>query len=252
MQTIGKKDWVDNLTFKEAHDLVISWIIKLRQKNVLSKTDPKIIYNYVLEGINPYFPFYSNISQVFKFSQKDNQNINIIRNKVLHVIAGSLKSHFVFFEKQEITYEPQVFIIPNVNNMSEPLVGICYQLKNNKYIISSEVPLNFDDSKVLNQYNVVLGVDSFKWFHLKLWSKNRDEIESFDSFFKKEKISHAKNLEELNKVGTVINVPVDLKDLIKPTGISWNPILKTWYVPKGYDMSTINELLESLIQKVKH
>ena len=54
------------------------------------------------------------------------------------------------------------------------------------------------------------------------------------------------NEEDLEKVATLIDVPYEIKDLIKPLGIEWNNRVKTWFMLKGFDVESVNNLKQTI------
>ena len=48
-----------------------------------------------------------------------------------------------------------------------------------------------------------------------------------------------------------IDVPYEIKELIKPLGIEWNNKVKTWFMLKGFDVDSVNEYINYLKKDLK-
>lgn len=255
MQNLSKRQWGPQLSIKESADLMIEWCIRAREKNVLRKSPPSVFYAYILDDTPP-LNFYSNVSQLFKYSQKDTPYIDSTRDKILRCLSVSLKAHFFLFPTDKVSYEPYFFNVPNFESPNNSSFGLIYKVEHgNKCIIVSEVQLGqlFAKSKVLFEFNVVVGEDSFKWFSLKSWLKVKQEHNISDMVEKPwlskklhQQALEAKTQEELSQVASVLDVPYDLKDKIKPLGIEWSKNVKTWFLPKGFDVDSVNEYINYL------
>lgn len=254
MQNLSKRLWGPSLTIKEASDIIISWCIKAREKNILRKKPPEIYYSYVMEDTPP-LNFFANISNLFKYSQKDLPYYDQTRDAVLRCLAVALKAHFFMFQSDTVAFEPYFFVIPNLKDSSKTTVGLVYKIeKEDKCIVICEEDLEkiygLDENKVLYRFPVIVGEDSFKWYHMKNWYRIKKEAEMenankpwSDSTWQ-QKCKEAESPEELSKYATVLDVPFEIKDEIKPMGIEWANKAKKWYLPKGFDVDSINEYVE--------
>lgn len=260
MQNLAKRQWRPSLSLKESADIMIDWCIKARDKNVLRKKPPQIYYAYVVEDNTPLL-FMNNISNAFKYSQKDLPYQDMAKDTLLRELSVALKAHFFLFETSKLAHEPYFFTMPTFDEPNASIFGLIYPIeKENKTIIVCEKDIIklFDKQKVIFEFPVVVIEDSFKWYHMKNWSKIKlaNQLDGkLDSSTKlKQKVLEAKeikNKEDLEDVATIIDVPYEIKDLIKPLGIEWNNKIKTWFMLKGFDVDSVNEYINYLKKDLK-
>lgn len=260
MQNLAKRQWRPSLSLKESADIMIDWCIKARDKNVLRKKAPQIFYAYILEDFIPLM-YMSNISVAFKYSQKDMPYQDVAKDILLRELSIGLKAHFFLFEKSNLAHEPYFFTLPSFDDPNTSIFGLIYPIeKENKTIVVCEKDILklFEKQKVIFEFPAVVIEDSFKWYHMKNWSKikseNKLEGNLSSSNELKKKIIEAKEVthkEELEKIATIIDVPYELKDLIKPLGIEWNTKIKTWFMLKGFDVESVNEYIHYLKKEHK-
>lgn len=252
MQTLAKKQWGPSLTLKESADIMIDWCIRARDKNVLRKKPPQIYYAYIMED-TPALNYMQNISVAFRYSQKDVPYMDFARDILLRQLSVALKAHFFLFPNDVIAHEPYFFTIPSLSDPTVTSFGLVYKLeKENKAIIVSEFDLAtiYPKNKVLFEFPVVVIEDSFKWYHIKNWSKIKANANIDDKTMQpwlnkkiQQDAKDAATKEELLKYATILEVPYEIKDIIKPLGIEWNSKVKTWYLPKGFDIDSVNEFI---------
>jgi hypothetical protein len=248
MQNLAKRQWRPSLSIKESADIMIEWCIKARDKNVLRKKPPQIFYAYVVEDMIPLQYMY-NISVAFKYSQKDVPYLDSAKDILLRELSVALKAHFFLFQDSKIAHEPYFFTMPSFGEAGATIFGLLYHIeKENKTIVVCEKNISslFEKSNILLEFPAVVIEDSFKWYHMKNWSKIKiangleGKLESNTSL--KKKINEAKELstrEELEKLGSILDVPYEIKELIKPLGIEWNNKVKCWFLPKGFDIDSV-------------
>lgn len=247
MQNLAKKQWGPSLTLKESSDIMIDWCIRAREKNVLRKKPPQIFYAYVLED-TPALNYLQNISVAFRYSQKDVPYMDFARDILLRELSVALKAHFFLFPEDSIAHEPYFFTIPSLSEPNMTSFGLVYKVeKENKVILVSELDLSkvFDKSKAIFEFPAVVIEDSFKWFHMKNWSKMKtpNDIKPWNNKKILTDAKDAQTKEDLLKYATPLEVPYEIKDSIKPLGIEWNNKLKTWYLPKGFDVDSVIEYI---------
>lgn len=260
MQNLAKRQWRPSLSLKESADIMIDWCIKARDKNVLRKKPPQIFYAYVVEDSTPLL-YMNNISNAFKYSQKDLPYQDMAKDILLRELSVALKAHFFLFETSKLAHEPYFFTMPTFEEQNASIFGLIYPIeKENKTIIVCEKDISklFDKQKVVFEFPAVVIEDSFKWYHMKNWSKLKlanDLDGKLDSSTKlKQKVLEAKEVktkEELELFATIIDVPYEIKDLIKPLGIEWNNKVKTWFMLKGFDVDSVNEYINFLKKELK-
>ena len=244
MQNLAKKQWGSSLSIKEAADMMIEWCVKAREKNILRKKPAQIYYAYILEDMPP-LQYFHNISPVFRYSQKDVPYIDQARDSLLRCLSVALKTHFFFFQEERVAHEPYFFAIPSLRDNAQTIFGLIYKIeKGHKTIVVCDKRLNdlFEDKQADIETAQVVIEDSFKWYHMKNWSKVK--ITSQEEFNKiVQSAKDAKTKEELASYATILDVPYEIKDMIKPLGTEWSNKLKTWYLPKGLDLDSLNEYL---------
>ena len=245
MQNLAKRQWRPSLSLKESADIMIDWCIKAREKNVLRKKPPQIYYGYILEDFIP-LVYMTNISVAFKYTQKDMPYQDMAKDILLRELSVALKAHFFLFENAKLAHEPYFFTLPSFDDTNSSIFGVIYPIeKENKTIVICEKDILklFEKQKVIFEFPTVVIEDSFKWYHMKNWSRLKlvnqlDGKLSSSNELKKKTIlaKEAINKEELEKLAIIVDVPYEIKDLIKPLGIEWNSKLKTWFMLKGFDM----------------
>lgn len=252
MQNLSKKMWAPNIPLKSGIDVAIEWCIRAREKNIIRKLGSKVYYSYVLDDTPPLI-YLQNISQIFKYSQKDIPYVDLARDKILRLLSVCFKAHYFLFDKANIAHEPYFFVIPNLEIPSQTNFGVVYKLENtSKCILCLEQDISclFENYQPKHSFNVVVSDDSFKWYSVKLWSKYKNdnihnELSEKPWLLKKlhSKALEATTAEELSNYATILDVPYEIKDYIKPLGIEWSKNLKTWFLPKGFDLDSVEEYI---------
>jgi hypothetical protein len=255
MQNLAKRQWGPQLSIKEASDIIIEWCIRAREKNVLRRKPPTIFYAYIVEDTPP-LQYMQNVSSLFKYSQKDMPYVDQTRDKILRCLSVALKAHFFLFANEQVSHEPYFFTIPSLNEPNNNVCGLVYKIeKEDKSIIVCEKSLIelFDKPKVLYEFPAVVIEDSFKWYSLKNWYRIKQEANLADAIDKPwankkqaQLAQEAKTKEDLAKHATILDVPYEIKDFIKPLGIEWSKNIKTWYLPKGFDVDSVSEYIEHM------
>lgn len=258
MQNLPKRVWAPRIKLKEAIELGIQWSINARKKNVIAQKSPQLIHTYVLSD-TPNLTYFHNISSLFRYAQKDTPETDNMRDSILRLLASCIKSHFFLFHNDLVSHEPYFFVLPSFDDPTHVDIGLIYKIDNQDKVIiacTKDLKLLGTSDKILFHFPVVIGEDSFKWFHFKKWfklkelSKINDKLEN--PILAKKEIEEARNStteEELKKYGTIIDVPLEIKDDIKPAGILWNIPLKKWYLPLGFDVENVIEYIIHIKRK---
>lgn len=254
MQNLAKRQWGHSLSVKEAADIMIDWCVRARDKNILRKKPPQIYFAYVLEDTPP-LQYFQNISPVFKYSHKDVPYVDQTRDSLLRCLSVALKAHFFLFQNDAVSHEPYFFVMPSLLEPSQTHFGLLYKIeKEDKVILVCEKNLKQmienENNKVIFEFPTVVIEDSFRWYHLKNWYKlklqaNLEEVEK--PWQNKNLAKLAKDAatpNELLKYATILEIPYEIKDAIKPLGIEWSAKVKTWYLPKGFDVDSVKEYIE--------
>jgi len=246
MQNTAKRQWGNKLSIKEAADISIEWCIKAREKNSLIKKPPQIYYAYVIDG-NVDLGFFQNISVVFRYSQKDLPIMDYIRDNLLRCLSVAIKAHYFLYPNDFVLHEPYFFTIPSLENAYGCCIGMVYKLdRENKTILvcDKKIDLLFENPNICYEFHSVVIEDSFKWFSLKNWAKIKNNNLDLLNFKKNLMIAkESKTIDGILSFGDILEVPYDVKDLLKPLGIEWNKHVQKWFLPKGFDIDSVNELL---------
>jgi Domain of unknown function (DUF5710) len=254
MQNLAKRQWGHSLSVKDSADIMIDWCVRARDKNILRKKPPQIYFAYVLEDTPP-LQYFQNISPVFKYSQKDVPYIDQTRDSLLRCLSVALKAHFFLFPNDAVSHEPYFFVMPSLLEPSQTHFGLLYKIeKEDKVILVCEKNLKAmienENNKVIFEFPTVVIEDSFKWYHMKNWYRlkqqaNLDGIEKpWQNKGMAELAKDAPTPTELQKYATLLEVPYEIKDAIKPLGIEWSAKVKTWYLPKGFDVDSVKEYID--------
>lgn len=251
MQNLPKRQWGPSLPIKGASDIIIEWCIKAREKNVLRKKPAQLYFAYIMED-SPPLQYFNNISTAFRYSQKDMPYHDIARDSLLRCLSVALKAHFFLFPDDNVAHEPYFFIIPSLSEPNTTSFGLLYKIeKENKMIVicDKDLSLMFDKSKILFEFPTIVIEDSFKWYHIKNWSRIKKEanLDNTKLWLNKASIEKAKDAateEELREYAIALDIPYEIKDAIKPLGIEWSKKVKVWYLPKGFDVDSVKEYIE--------
>ena len=108
-----------------------------------------------------------------------------------------------------------------------------------------------EKTKILFEFPTVVIEDSFRWYHLKNWYKVKQQANMEDDNGKpwqnktiSQLAKDAPNATELQKYATILEVPYEIKDSIKTLGVEWSAKVKTWYLPKGFDVESVKEFID--------
>lgn len=249
MQNLAKRQWGASLTIKEAADIMIDWCIKAREKNVLRKKPAQIFYAYIMDDTPP-MQYLQNIGNMFKYSQKDVPYMDNARDILLRELSVALKAHFFLFPESRVEHSPYFFVLPSLFDPNQTIFGLVYKIeKEDKSIIVCEKDLSlmFHETKIVFPFPAVVIEDSFKWYHMKNWAKIKQQASIEDKPWINKKIAQAakeaETKEELMNHAVIVDVPFEIKDAIKPLGIEWSSKTKSWYLPKGFDVDSVNEYI---------
>lgn len=251
MKSTGKRLWGQNIDIHTAADIAIEWCVRSREKNILHSDHPRIYQSYLVKGVPP-IDYMTGIGQLFKFSVKDTPYTDRTRNDALKCLAVAIKAHYFLLPESRVTHEPYFFIFPDAHTPSITRCGIVYPLlSNDKSIIVYDFnPVDAPNEKnaIIHQFPVALTKNSYKWFSIKDWQKFR--LNDRDRAFFEKEARQAKTMQELAKSATVLNIDYDIKDVLKPLGIEWSKQVKTWYLPKGFDLDSVAEYSQYAQSKI--
>jgi hypothetical protein len=253
MQNLSKRQWKSSLSVKEAGDTMIEWCIRAREKNVIRKKPPQLFYAYVVSDCPP-LQHLHNISAIFKYSQKDVPYIDQSRDSLLRCLSVALKAHFFLFSQDKVSHEPYYFTIPSLLDSNQTTFGLIYHIEQqNKTIIVCEKDIAqlFTSNNILMRFPTIVMEDSFKWYHMKNWARIKHQVDSKSIITNEEEYKKFLQItkscltkEELEQHATILEIPYEIKDDIKPLGVEWSSKVKVWYLPKGFDIDTVNHFID--------
>lgn len=276
----SKKNWSAGMALRDVIEMGIDLSIKCRQKNSLANS-PAQLYHCFVAAEQSALDYFEPVGSLFKFSQKDTPYTDSARDQVLRMLSVASKCHFFLFHDDKLAHEPYFFTLPDPSNISQSVFGLYYRVSSSKVIIvcprdlaailkpsvEKEIYENKDKEKksrlkvstkssFIYDFPTVVGSDSFKWFHYKKWYRLKEESEKtfgkekeFNIDAKKHAFSQLKtinNYKELEQKAHILQIPYDLKDLMAECGCQWNPNLKVWFLPKGYDLDCVSQYLNYL------
>lgn len=255
MSSTAKREWNPRISLDEALSCSLGWLVRARQKNVLSPLPPTLYMAYVVDDA-PHLGFMRDLSSIFRYSAKDDPEMDRARDQALRLLSVALKAHFFLGRDALVRHEPYLFCIPDLSFPSSPHYGLVYRLETRPAQtvivatcdlgqVSSLRPTSF-------KFPVVLTKNSFRWLDKKHWIELSKEADVLERILKPWAAK-----EELNVIekwtdekdfpfGTFLEVPFELKDYIKPAGARWADALKRWYLPRGFDVEPVKEYLHWL------
>lgn len=258
MANVGKRIWNLNISCNDAITIAIDFLIRLRAQNVLTEKKVKLYKAYIVEGHHDLGVAHG-ITQYFKFSKTDNHEMDTIRDEAARLLTTVIKAHFFNYENALVIHEPYLFAIPDVSSSRKNIYGIIYKLDNNlSIVVGSEDLAKVSSAQIfLGEFPVCLQKNSFKWFDRSHWKKMKAEE---SPFFKIGTQAKPEDYDKIDKVtlpkdfiyGTLLDLPFELKDTMKPTGIRWAKGLKKWYIPTGMDPLGILEYLDFQKEELKY
>ncbi len=248
--SIPKRDWNPRISLDEGLACAIQWLVRARQKNVLSPLPPTLYMAYILDEA-PSVGFMRDLSSLFRYSAKDDPDMDRSRDQALRLLAVAAKAHFFLARDALIRHEPYFFSLPDVSSPGNPHCGIVYRLEGRQaqaiVVATCDLGLASSHKPAAFRFPVVLTKNSFRWFDKKHWASLSEEADLLERSMKPwiakkehdivEKWDNPKDF----PFGTLLDIPFDIKEYAKPTGIRWADALKKWYLPKGFDVEPVIE-----------
>ena len=261
------KNWIKSLSIWQSKSVIEYVFERAKNKSVIpNNVFPTLMYSYVIDKIPP-LSFFSNLSNIFKYSNNEEPEKNAIRLKLLKGLSLALKSHLFLFETEKVKHEPYYYVFPNESDASILEIGIFYPLENEKFIFVTSSS-SFENIKCDYKLNGVVSKNPNFWYALSFWKNNikvalekdfkekdvnisklpwtKEGLEELVNLSKK-----TKTLEELKKYAFPLEIDKSIKDEFKPLGTLWHPELKTWYLPKGFEVGSVKEYIIYLNDKRK-
>lgn len=250
MSSLAKREWNPRISLDEALSCSLGWLLRARQKNVLSNLPPTLYAAYVVDDA-PHLGFMRDLSSLFRYSAKDDPETDRARDQALRLLSVALKAHFFLGRDSLARHEPYLFSLPDLSSAGSCHYGLVYRLEGRPSqtilvstcdlgMVSTLRPTNF-------RFPVVLTKNSFKWFDKKHWTELGKEADVFERIMKpwaaRQELNVIEKWTDANDFpfGTFIEVPYELKDFIKPSGVRWADALKKWYLPRGFDVEPVRE-----------
>jgi hypothetical protein len=252
MSTLAKREWNPRISLEEALSCSVGWLSKARDKNVLSSLPPTLYTAYIVDDA-PYLGLMRDFSSLFRYSSKDDPELHRARDQALRLLSVALKAHFFIGRDSLARHEPYLFSVPDVSNPGSCHYGLVYRLEGrpNQTIMVATCDLGQISSLRPSAYKfpVVLTKNSYKWFDKKHWVELGKEADVFERVMKpwvaKQEHNVIEKWTDANDFpfGSFLDVPYELKDYVKPTGIKWADALKKWYLPRGFDIEPVREYI---------
>lgn len=255
MSSIAKREWNARISLEESLGCSIGWITRARQKNVLAQLPPTLYVAYVVDDTPP-LGFMKDLTSLFRYSAKDDMEMDRARDQALRLLAVAQKAHFFMGRESLVRHEPHLFSIPDISQPSSCHYGLVYKLESRpaQTIIVSSVDLGLISTlkPSATRFPVVLTKNTYQWFDKKHWQGLAAEADVFERVMKpwvaKEELNIIEKwTDEKNfPFGDFLDIPFDLKDYMKPTGVRWADVLRKWYLPRGFDVAPVKEYLKWL------
>lgn len=248
--TLAKREWNPRISLDEALACSVGWLVRARQKNVLSNLPPTLYTAYVVDDA-PHLGLMRDLSSLFRYSAKDDPEIDRARDQALRLLSVALKAHFFLNREALARHEPYLFSLPDLSNPASCHYGLVYRLEGRPsqtiVVATCDLGLSSTLRPSAFKFPVALTKNSFKWFDKKHWAELAKEANLLERLMKPWIAKQELNViekwtDEANfPFGAIIDVPYDLKDHLKPTGIKWADTLKKWYLPLGFDVDSVRE-----------
>lgn len=259
MSGSAKRLWSPNLSFEDVRKLILSFLIRCREKNILTN---KPVALYKVYKFDQQWPVQgmTEISKYLRFSKNDNPDIDRTRDVLVRLLSVVLKSHFFIDENAVVRNEPYVFMIPDLSKPGLLQYGLVYQIEQNNKIYSlmvAEWDLSLSNSNFVktfsfNEQSVILSTNSFKWLEVKRWRECKNKILSESPYLFKDSNDKKTFFEKINKVkdkkdfsfGSLISYDPSLKEFVSYAGCEWAYGVRSWFIPNGLDEKGIKEYLD--------
>lgn len=253
-----KRIWAPNISFEDANKLILDFLKKCREKNILTQKNTSLYHVYKKEGHWP-IKGMTEVSQYIRFSKNDNPDTDRTRDSVIRLLSACLKAHCFFNEQGIVRNEPYIFSTPDLSKPGCFQYGIVYQIEedNKSYsIVVADWDLNLSNSSFLKHYNndylpVVLSSNSFKWLEVKRWRELKKTEQSVlkisswkDKFNYFNKINSITENDKFQEAGTPVSYSNEMKDFITMLGGEWARGIKSWFIPKEMDYPLAKEYLD--------
>jgi hypothetical protein len=266
--SVSKREWNPRLTVEDAVGVALGWLRRAAEMNVITREPPTLYQAYLLEEA-PSLALFKDLGGLFRYSAKDDPELHRARDKALRLLSVALKAHFFLGRSMEARHEPYLFSFPDLSNASRPHYGLIHRLDSvepsvrpvagsssrpkSRTVVVSTADLSAVSSEFARatRFPVVLPEDAASWIDLARWSALAQQGDTLDrqmrSFKAKREeeaaIAAVSDPAQFSAYGTLLEVPYELKDVMKGTGIQYAPGLRRWYLPLGHDVKAVGEYL---------
>ena len=259
MTAVAKRQWGPQRPINECISTSIEWLEKAKQKNALSIKPPTLYQSYVVGPTDNIIEWGKPLSEIFRWSNKDDPSSNRARDAAIRLLAVAHKTHYFTDKSDKVSHEPYLFLMPDVGSPLNSQYGLYYRLeKTSKTILVGEADLGrIATAKAFSRFPVVL-IDEpnyrYKWFSLKHWASLGEQSELTNRIQKN--WVNKKERDEINLItdpsqftphGTLFDIPFAMKDLGRALGMEWAAGLKKWYLPHGFDLDPVKVYLDYYI-----
>lgn len=242
--TVPTKNLTHQTSFDDALTVAFNWLNIARKKNIVNVKTPTLleVKRYIgdlnTELLNP-------ISSFFTYSRKDLPEKDIIRVHILKMMGAWLKSWFFLYKNNTLYCEPSVGF--SIKDDGKPSYFIVVRYLDFYCVIKEKETISEDS------FPVVISQNDYQWFTPKKWNMLLEEKKSFDQWAQKKhlnwhdgcvELTQIKKMEELQQYAHTLDIPFDIKDPMKLTGVMWNRLIKTWFLPHGWDIDAVKEWME--------
>lgn len=256
MSGSAKRLWSPNLSFEEVNKLVLSFLIRCREKSILTKKPVsaykvyKFEQTWSVEGM-------VEISKYFRFSKNDTPENDRARDSIVRLLCIVLKAHYFTNENGKVRNEPYVFCIPDLSKPNSMQYGIVYQVEEDNKLytfMAADWDMSLSNSTYIKTTNsieipLVLSANSYKWLEVKKWREYKltakeENIYQLKDWNLKKNYFNKVNLEKDEKnfpFGVVIKYNQEIKDFLSYTGAEWALGIKSWFIPNGLDVHSLKE-----------
>lgn len=259
MTAVAKRQWGPQRSLSEGVSSAIEWFDKAKQKNVLSVRPPTLYQAYLVGPIDGLLDWGKPLSEVFRWSNKDDPVAHQARDAALRLLAVAFKAHFFLERHDRIAHEPYLFAIPDIANPHHTRYGLIYRLdQTSKTILVGESDLGrVATAKVWTGRFPVVLIDEpatrYKWFHMKHWASLAEQADVYSRISKpsagKRERDVIHNHTDLASFpyGTPFEIPYHLKDMGPAVGMEWARGIKRWYLPLGFDADPVKVFVDHVI-----
>lgn len=259
MSGSAKRLWSPNLSFEEVNKLILNFLIRCREKNILIQKPTNVykVYKFEqswsVEGM-------AELSKYLRFSKNDTPETDRTRDSLIRLLSVLLKAHFFTHENAKVRNEPYVFCVPDLSKANSMQYGIIYQIEEDNKLytmVIADWDMMLSNSNHLKttkstELSFTLSHNSFKWLEVKKWREYKkaitdDNIYKLSDFNSRKsyfaKVNQERDIENFS-FGTIIKYSPEIKDFLSYAGAEWAIGVKSWFIPNGLDVLNMKEYFD--------